>query len=84
MLADYADVSEQEILESRIMVITNAFHLRRALRLTKRMGFKNTKGIAAKIPWYSVPHSYLREICSYIKLNVRILLTGKPKPIVAM
>ncbi len=78
MLANERGVSKSEILNSKIVVVTTAFHLRRAERLANRMGFKNIKGIPSKCPAFHVPMSYVREICAYIKLNLRILLTGEP------
>ena len=78
MLADYDDVSQDKILKSDIVVVTNFFHLRRAERLAHRMGFENIKGIGAKTASFQAPHAYLREIGAYIKLNLRILLTGEP------
>lgn len=81
MLADFKQVSKEEILNSPVLVVTNGFHLRRAERLADRMGFKKIKGISAKCSLFYVPHSYLREICAYVKLNARILLTGEPKPL---
>ena len=82
MLADFEGVSQQQILDSRIAVVTSYFHLRRAGRLAHRMGFTCIKGVGSKTSPINVPHSYVREICAYIKLNARILLTGKPKKIV--
>ena len=78
MLANFAAVSKQEILNSDIVVITNYFHLRRAERLAARMGFTNIKGIGAPCEKIKALHIYVREICAYIKLNLRILFTGKP------
>lgn len=78
MLAKEKGVSKSEILNSKIVVVTTAFHLRRAERLANRMGFKNIKGIPSKCPAFHVPMNYVREICAYIKLNLRILLTGEP------
>ena len=78
MLAEYAGVSKAEILESRIVVVSSYYHLRRAERLADRMGFENVWGYGAKCAPVLVPMSYVREICAYIKLNLRILLTGKP------
>jgi len=82
LLCQHENKSARQILESKITVITNDFHLRRAERLASRMGFKNIKGLAAKTPAFKIPHSYLREICAYIKLNLRILLTGEPSPLI--
>lgn len=78
MLADYSGISKQEVLNSDIVVITNYFHLRRAERLAARMGFTSIKGIGAPCEKIKAPHIYVREICAYIKLNLRILFTGKP------
>ena len=79
MIAEYKGISMQEVLNTPTAVVTNHFHLRRAERLANRMGFTNVKGIPAHCPVIYIPHSYLREICAYIKLNLRILLTGEPK-----
>lgn len=83
MLADFKGVSEEEILNERMMIVTSHFHMRRAQRLAKRMGFENFSGRTSSIPLYSIPHTYLREICAYVKLNMRILLTGKPEKIIS-
>ena len=79
MLSDYKNEELSEILNSSTVVVTNRFHLRRAERLAHRMGFTNVKGIPARCPALYVPQNYLREICAYVKLNMRILLTGQPK-----
>lgn len=71
-------VSKEEILESPVVAISSRYHLRRAQRLARRMGFKKVSGLGASTPVFYLPMSYLREICAYVKLNARILLTGKP------
>ena len=77
-LVDFSGVSKQDILKSDIVVITNYFHLRRAERLAARMGFTSIKGIGAPCEKIKALHIYVREICAYIKLNLRILFTGRP------
>ena len=79
ILSEHENKALSQILQSNIAVVTSDFHLRRAERLASRMGFKNISGVAAKTPAFKVPHYYLREICAYLKLNMRILLTGEPK-----
>ncbi len=79
MLAEYKGVSTEEILNTSTAVVTSRFHLRRSERLARRIGFKNIKGIPAACPLIYIPHSYVREICAYVKLNLRIILTGEPK-----
>ena len=81
MLAEYKGQSIQEVLQTPTAVVTSRFHLRRSERLARRMGFTNIKGIPAACPAIYVPHNYVREICAYVKLNMRILLTGEPKKI---
>lgn len=76
------EISKKELTASKWIIVTSDFHLRRAERLASRMGFTDIKGIACKTPLLKKPHSLVREICAYIKLNVRILLTGKPKNII--
>ncbi len=72
----------EEILNSKIVVVTSFYHLRRAERLASRLGFTNLKGLASRCPPFFVLHCYVREICAYIKLNLRILLTGEPRELV--
>ena len=82
MIAEYKGISVQEVLDTPTVVVTNHFHLRRAERLARRIGFTDVKGIPAHCPAIYIPHCYLREICAYIKLNLRILLSGEPKRLV--
>ena len=81
LLAQHEGLPESEILQKRFVVISNYYHLRRAERLAKRMGFSHVAGIGTRCAPILVPMSYLREICAYIKLNLRILFTGEPGPI---
>ena len=79
MLSEYRGVDVQQVLNMPTVVVTSRYHLRRSERLARRIGFTNVKGIGARCPAIYVPHSYVREICAYVKLNLRILLTGEPK-----
>ena len=81
MLADYKKTTLQEILDTPTAVVTSRFHLRRSEHLARRMGFTNITGIPAACPPVYVLHNYVREICAYVKLNLRILLTGEPQKI---
>ena len=82
LLADFTNKTKGEILESKIIVVTNYFHLRRAQRLAKRMGFSDIYGLGTECSSFRVVHNYLREVLAYLKLDLRILLTGKPEKIV--
>lgn len=79
LFAEYDGISMEEVLASPVAVVTSDFHIARAERLASRMGFSDVYGVASKTPPLFVLNSYCREICCYIKLNLRILLTGKPK-----
>ena len=82
MLSEFKGISVEEVLNTPTAVVTSRFHLRRSERLARRMGFTNIKGIPAKCPAVYVIHSYVREICAYVKLNLRIILTGEPRKII--
>lgn len=81
VLSDHENLPKSAILESKILVVTSFFHLARAQRLARRMGFKHITGLGSPTAAIKLLDSYSREICSYIKLNLRILLTGKPAKI---
>ncbi len=78
LISEKENISVSDVLNANVAVVTSDFHLARAERLSKRMGFKNVYGVASKTPLIFVLNSYMREICCYVKLNLRILLTGKP------
>ncbi len=81
LIAEHEKIPLSEVLASPVAICTSDFHLARSERIAKRLGFSDVYGIAAKTPPIFVLNAYCREICSYIKLNLRILLTGKPKKI---
>ncbi len=78
MIAAEKGIPVEQVLSMPVTVVTSHFHLARALRLARRMGFTNVNGIASGIPLLYVPNTYAREVLAYAKLNLRILLTGKP------
>ena len=81
MLAEHKGMTYTEVLSTPTLIVTSRFHLRRSQRLARRMGFTNIKGIPAACPPVYVLHNYVREICAYVKLNLRILFTGEPQKI---
>lgn len=83
LFASHDEVSVEDILSSPVAVVTSSFHLARAERLAVRMGFTDIYGVSSKIPALFSLNSYTREICAYIKLSLRIILTGKPDRITA-
>ena len=81
MLAEHKGMTYAEVLSTPTLIVTSRFHLHRSERLARRMGFTNIKGIPAACPPVYVLHNYVREICAYVKLNLRILFTGEPQKI---
>ena len=53
----------------KIAFITNNFHIYRASRLAKIVGFDSTQ-CHAKLEWYTIPINYLREFTAVLKLWV--------------
>lgn len=78
LLAKTQNKKTNEILDSNVVIVTSITHLARAERLAKRIGFTSIKGIKASIPLYNMLGTLFMENCSYLKLNLRILFTGKP------
>lgn len=83
LLAEHQNLPLSDILSSPVTIITSDFHLARAERLARRMGFSDIYGSASRTPLLFVPNCYAREICAYIKLNLRIFLTGKPAVLIS-
>ena len=81
VLAKHTGKTKAEILNSKVVIVSNYFHLRRAERLAARMGYSDVMGLGIKVVPYTVPQNYIREIAAYIKLNLRIIITGKPSKI---
>lgn len=81
VIAEYDGISEKQVVSSPVAVVTSFFHLARAERLAARMGFTDIYGVPSRIPALFALNTYGREICAYIKLSLRILLTGKPSEI---
>lgn len=79
LISETFSIPLEEVLESKVLIVTSRFHLRRAERLAKRIGYKNVKGLGSKCPLVYIPHDYFREICAYVKLNLRIMISGEPK-----
>jgi len=72
------NISIQAFLLQPVLIVTSDFHLARAERIARREGYTAVYGIPSPTPAISIPDAYLREMCAYIKLNLRILLTGRP------
>lgn len=52
-------------------LVTNNFHIFRALALAKGLGWENTKGIPVATTWLSLPHYMMREFVGVVYETVR-------------
>ena len=64
--------------EAKVVLITSKSHIARSLFIAKRLGYTNIVGLTVGIPGYSLVNTYLREVLAVCKLQLRILLSGKP------
>lgn len=64
--------------EAKVVLITSKSHIARSLFIAKRLGYTNIVGLTVGIPGYSLVNTYLREVLAICKLQLRILLSGKP------
>jgi len=54
-----------------VVIISNDFHLFRAVQTARRVGYEDVRRIGAYTTWYSVPVNYLREVLAVINFWVR-------------
>ena len=57
--------------EDRIGILSNNFHIYRALLLAEREGYRHVCGIPAHSDLWMQPHYVLREICAVLVLTVK-------------
>ncbi len=79
LISAQENISMEETLQKTVAIVTSRYHLARAERLAKRLGYKNITGLAGRTPLVYIPNDYAREILAYVKLNLRIIFTGEPK-----
>ena len=83
LMALDAGTDLSKILNTPVVILTSRYHLARAERIATLEGYRKVYGIASGIPVLYVLNAYSREICSYVKLNLRILFTGQPASLVS-
>jgi len=54
-----------------VVVISNDFHMFRAVQTARRVGYENVARIGAHTSWYSIPVNYLREVLAVVNFLVR-------------
>ena len=53
--------------KDRVVVVTNNFHLFRAMKIAQKQGYKNVEGMAASSVMWMAPNNLLREFLGVIK-----------------
>ncbi len=53
--------------EDRVVIVTNNFHVFRAVSIAKKQGYRNVEGLAAGTPLGSEPNNLLREFMGVVK-----------------
>lgn len=56
--------------DARTVIVTNDFHVYRALRIAKKKGLRNVQGAGSTTRWYTVPNMYVREAFAVLKYTV--------------
>ncbi len=56
--------------DERVVIVSNDFHIFRALRIAKKKGLNQVEGLGASTVWYTVPNMYVREAFAVIKYTV--------------
>lgn len=82
LIASQEGIPLEQALALPVVIITSRFHLRRAQILAGRLGFENVSGVPSKTPLVNILDAHVREIASYVKLALRIILTGQPRSLV--
>lgn len=59
-----------DLADCEVGVVTNNFHMFRALKIAKKKGIDNVYGIPSKSTWFYLPNNMLREFLGVIKDKV--------------
>lgn len=55
---------------AKVVVVSNDFHIFRALRIAKKKGIEKVEGLGASTVWYTVPNMFVREAFAVVKYAV--------------
>lgn len=56
--------------DASVVIVSNRFHIFRAVRIARKKGMTNVQGMGAPVKWYTVPNMYVREGFAVIKYAV--------------
>ena len=66
----YAIMQERGMSVSRVVFVTNAYHVYRSSYYAKDAGFLEVSHLGTDIIWYTVPMNYMREMLAIVKMWV--------------
>ena len=61
------EILDNHFDNAKIAFVTSDYHMLRATKVAKSVGFTDMQGILSKTDWYSLPLSYIRETLAVIK-----------------
>lgn len=56
--------------KEKVVIISNRFHIYRALGIARRKGLSYVQGLGSKVKWYTAPNMYVREAFAVIKYTI--------------
>ncbi len=59
-----------ESTDSKVVLVTNHFHVYRGVGVAKKQGLTNVEGLGASTKWYTIPNQYVREAFAVIKYKL--------------
>lgn len=55
---------------AKVVIVSNNFHIYRAVKIAEKQGYKNVSGAGAKTVAFTLPNCYLREAFAVIKYKI--------------
>ncbi len=56
--------------KEKVVIISNRFHLYRALGIARKKGLSHVQGLGSKVKWYTAPNMYVREAFAVMKYTI--------------
>ena len=56
--------------KEKVVIISNRFHLYRALSIARKKGLSHVQGLGSEVKWYTAPNMYVREAFAVMKYTI--------------
>lgn len=56
--------------KEKVVIISNQFHLYRALGIARKKGLSHVQGLGSEVKWYTAPNMYVREAFAVMKYTI--------------